>query len=1044
MAQADHIDPHPIVSQMRPSCEQLPAVTARGRDIAVTAGAGAGKTRTLVARYLSLLAEDVPLRSIVAITFTKKAAREMRNRVRDEIRRYLGQANLSARECERWQALYAELDVARINTIHGLCTEILRAHPAEAGIDPRFTVLDEGPATLLRAQVLDETLAWAANNPQAVALFLELKERELRKLLSALLEKRPDIGVALAAPGDDPLSYWERLLRIRSGACLLPLDADQATRLPLLRAAFAFATRRYAALKDERDALDFDDLEIGALAVLRARPDVLVRWQTETQAILVDEFQDTNGRQRDLVRLLNGEGGKLFIVGDAKQSIYRFRGAEVSVFRAEREAISSNGGSAFGLDKSYRAHRALVQGLNDLLRPVLGEQADPARPWVEPFAPLDHHREEAGLGFCAPHIELHLTIGTKSSGALDRAAAALASYLYAMVESKHFTSIRDGKHEPLTYGDIAVLCRASGSFPAYEDALEAAGIPYLTVAGGGFYGRPEIRDLLNALKALADPTDDLALSGLLRSPVFALSDAALYRLVVEHPVAEVPPQGLTTQGPPVSCATLWDRLQRYGGSLPGEDGRRAARAARLIADLHALSGRVTVADLLKAFLDATDYQAALHKIGRTRAARNLSKLLSDAQTSRIVGVGEFLEYVMSLEETGTREGEARAVAEGAVQIMSVHQAKGLEFPVVVIGDALYERRGRDELIIHPELGVLLPPETDAKNQSAVYALAKTWDQDQEDAESNRLLYVAATRAQEKLIVSGCVRLKKDGTPGWLSGWLGKIAALHVLNLANTRLPHNAAGSKANRLTLTLGGQTPVDCTVYEPAYPTEGRAQSDAAPPKAKMATLPPPLLAPVLLERIQVDRRTAESDRIPAQRVWRVVPDVRRPKAPAWVVGSMVHEALAAWRFPDETFDGWSAVRAHNYGLTDAEQVALAVSETRKLLLHFEQHPLHSEMESADKRLHEVPYSLALDGHVESGVIDALYLRDRVWNIVEFKTDEISNAAELDALLTHEDYLAQAERYGVAVEHLLGHRPRTLLCLLDYAGVVLLHPTAG
>ena len=115
-------------------------------------------------------------------------------------------------------------------------------------------------------------------------------------------------------------------------------------------------------------------------------------------------------------------GGKLFIVGDAKQSIYRFRGADVSVFRAEREAISSNGGTAFGLDKSYRAHRELVQGLNDLLRPVLGEQADPARPWVEPFAPLDCHREEPGAGFCAPHIELHLTVGTKSSGALDRAA----------------------------------------------------------------------------------------------------------------------------------------------------------------------------------------------------------------------------------------------------------------------------------------------------------------------------------------------------------------------------------------------------------------------------------------------------------------------------------------------------------------------------------------------------------------------------------------------------------------------------------------------
>ena len=137
-------DLHPIVAQMHPSEEQLPPILARGSDVVVTAGAGAGKTRTLVARYLSLLVDaaagraEIPVRSVVAITFTKKAAREMRNRVREEVRRYLQREGLTEEERARWQAVYEQLDAARIGTIHSLCAEILRRHPAEIGIDRRF------------------------------------------------------------------------------------------------------------------------------------------------------------------------------------------------------------------------------------------------------------------------------------------------------------------------------------------------------------------------------------------------------------------------------------------------------------------------------------------------------------------------------------------------------------------------------------------------------------------------------------------------------------------------------------------------------------------------------------------------------------------------------------------------------------------------------------------------------------------------------------------------------------------------------------------
>lgn len=946
---------HPIVAALQPSAEQTPAITARGRDVVVTAGAGAGKTLTLVARYLALLAEGAPLRAVIAITFTEKAAREMRNRVRDEVRRYLETPGLDGSEQARWQAIYSGLDAARISTIHGLCAEILRSHPAEARVDPRFAVLDEGQGNLLRRQAVDETLAWAAEAPELVPLFELLGERGFRDTLDTLLRNRLEATEAFARLPEDVLAHWQAALAAQQRECLAalltdpvwlkaaaivgsqaatqrddllevqrrsaaaalaeaetdvsladrltalksletirlnvgragawpggadqvkevkaalrvlreswqaatilqlaitPLDQRLATAMPALRSCFQLARERYETLKGERQALDFDDLEAGALALLETDDAVRARWQAETASLLVDEFQDTNGRQRRLVRALNGDAGRLFIVGDAKQSIYRFRGADVTVFRAERKRIAGAAGAVIALDTSYRGHRELIAGLNDLLRPVLGEADDPTRPWVEPFAALRHHRETAGPGFAAPHIELHLALGNKSEDGLERAADALAARLAELVESDAVQIEANGQLRPLHYGDVVILCRASTSFAAYENALERGGIPFLTVAGRGFYGRSEILDLLNALAALADPTDDLALAGLLRSPAFGVSDAGLYRLCEVRDHAEGP-------------ASLWQTLRRAGAELAGEDGSRAARAATIISDLHAQAGRAPVADLLKAFLDATGYRAALVAAGQARAARNVAKLLADAHTSGLVSVGEFLAYVAELRDSGTREGEARATAEGAVQIMSVHAAKGLEFPVVVIGDATYAPPERSGVLFDPALGVLLARKDDDKQLPAIYRLGRLTADDQEAAESDRLLYVAATRAREKLIVSGCITVKNDGTPGKLGGWLGRISGEDATGLAGVQVAIEDSDPEPRQLDLKVGA-SPVACAIYGP-----GRiwaARQVAAPAQTEVAVpLPPPLLVPVAAEPLGTDGRAAEQERDPGQRV--------------------------------------------------------------------------------------------------------------------------------------------------------------------------------
>jgi len=1127
---------HPIVAQMRPSPEQEPAVAERGRDIVVTAGAGTGKTRTLVARYLSLLADGLPLRSILAITFTRKAAREMRNRVREEVRKYLERTDLAAEERARWQVLYAGLDAARIGTIHSLCAEILRAHPAEARVDPRFEVLQEGQLNILRGRALDAALAWAADDEVAVILFALLGEHGLRSTLESLLGQRLDAegcladapdplwttwesqlvlpirafvddvsvrasfddllalrddgtldraevaGDRLASPLRDLLSLWDEITLARRAddwaaisARLAPLrdqmklvgraanwspadpkailqelreqyddqlsawvgkginlilDMQLAEALPALHQLFDYAVGIYQRLKQESHTLDFDDLEYKAVSLLEQNAAVRERWQREITAILVDEFQDTNGRQRDFVKLLNGDRGRLFIVGDGKQSIYRFRGADVTVFRAERERIEVNAGAAYPLAKSYRAHKDLIEGLNELLRPVLGEDEDLARPWVEPFAPLLHHREEPSPRFTSPHIELHLTVGSKSGGALHRAADALAGRIVTLMD-QGLEVLENDVARALDYGDFAILCRSSYSFGAYEDALERAGVPFLTVAGRGFYSRGEIRDLLNALQALADPTDDLALVGLLRSPVFGLSDAALDQLCqARKQIDGAPP--------------LWDVLQDWGGALSAEDDRCAARATDIIADLHSAAGRAPVADILKALLDTTDYRAALIQTGQARGARNVAKLLADAHASGIVGVGEFLEYISGLRETGTREGEARATAEGAVQIMSIHAAKGLEFPIVIIGDASYGGGRSSSILIDPQLGVLLPLKDEAGILPAIYRLGKNRDDDQDGAESDRLLYVAATRAREKLILSGCIGLGHDGSVGKLGGWLGRLAGPDGLGLEGRTILYDEDGVNAIPVDLRVG-QTPVACVIYEPGCVWDGRS------PEARVETvvdvrLPPALLETVSPEMELVDQRTSIQDRIPPQRVWRVVPAVQRPRAPAWVIGSLVHEALAAWRFPVDDrsagFRRWAEARARAYGVTDAQQLDDAVHQSQRLLLRFQGHPLYQEMNDADRRLHEVPYSLLKENGVESGIIDSLYLRESIWSIVEFKTDQVRNEADLKKLLAEEDYLAQARRYVAAAERLLGERPRLILCMLNYAGAVHLVPS--
>jgi len=1139
---------HPIIERMNLSKEQELAVTSRGSDTMITAGAGSGKTKCLVARYLSLLTDQrLPARSIAAVTFTKKAAREMRNRVRHQIGDYLATEHLDDANRRLWETRYRELDAARIGTIHSLCAEVLRLHPAEARLDPDFEVLDANPSAALRARAIYGAMAWAANDRQTGAepgvaeLYPFLKIEGFESLLSRLLSRRLDVRAALdAAPADpwprwrttgidrlvafldDPdvidgfvvleataedgtlaqaelvgdalapmlrhlLARWGTIQQARgtddwiavsvltselqsylkskgrkanwqphpvkevvselkqlyaqhldwmpSDGVSLGLDRQASEMLPPLRRAFDQTSTIYEQLKATSPAQDFDDLEQKALDLLQnsGSVEILSHWRGEIRALLVDEFQDTNDRQRRLIRALAGDAQKLFLVGDALQSIYRFRGADVTVSGEEEIQIRAEGGRVTDLLTCYRAHAPLLQSLNELLRPILPTVDDSDRPWRKPFRELKPYRQRPPAGLPGPYIEMHLAVGTKASGALKRAGLAVAQRLIELVESQRVV-LSDSPDEgssarKLGYGDVAILCRASSSFEAYENALDQAGVPYITVAGRGFYERPVVRDLLNALQALADPTDDLALAGMLRSPAFALSDAALFYLTdwQQQPARKD------------DHRSLWQVLTELSSELPSPDNQRASRAIGIIEGVRASIGRRSVAGVLKDLLDATSYRAILHRAGLRRAARNVDKLLLDARTSRRVSIGEFLEYTRTLRDAGTREGEARVAGASAVQIMSIHAAKGLEFPVVVLGDLGYAARSRSPVFLtDPDLGLLLRAKDADGRRPLMYQLALASEQDKEEAESRRLLYVAATRARDLLLLSASVGLTKKGRIK-LSGWLRWLAQESCVGLAGAVPPIDESTQEPVVMDVALCGR-PIACTIYPAAYVPPVR-RIPAPQEEATRIPVPPPLLdqeSGITSAETRKTRRPEQDE--PPEWAQPTTPAHARSSSIAIAVGSLTHAALRHWYFPDEDFDTWATAWLNRHEPVDSKLTRAAVAETRRILERFRTHRLYLEM-TESQLMHEVPYSVLKDGQLRKGRIDALYRGgDGGWTLVEFKTTRIRNAEQLERYLAseeHEKATQQARGYARDVIDLLGQKPKALICLLNCWGEV-------
>ncbi|MCK5645596.1 MAG: UvrD-helicase domain-containing protein [Anaerolineales bacterium] len=1075
--------------------EQKLAVGTRGRDILITAGPGSGKTLTLVERYVKLLGQGLSPRNVAAITFTEKAAREMRNRVR---RRVSDHAKEGGKKEEKlhWQGVEAKLDAARIGTIHSLCAEILRTHPAEANLDPDFEVIEEGLSAALKTQAIDDALIWATGHPENALVFQSFSPNYLKRVLRFLLDRRldasallsradfttlgesailnelielhgkvelvdalaelkrmkvegrllQDAGDKLASQIDTLLDEWVKFnegvhaedileassalyslrrkgLQLRvgkktsvakglirgmqlfydehinpwiGGAQKGDLPPDEyveenfTKNLPRLKGIFTQARKLYNSALESRYAMDFDDLESGALELLK-RAEIQKHWRSSLNAILVDEFQDTNERQQEIVNQLRGEPGRLFVVGDARQSIYRFRGAKVTVFREMQKQIEAEGGESIELDITFRAHPRLLNALEDLCSQFLGTEDGPL--YRVPFTPLRPDRERARVGMMPPFVEVICGLGGSAKDARPVAAQALARRLIELQAEGQITE----------WDDVALLFRASSGFQYYEDAFETLGIPFVTVAGGGFFDRPEIRDVLNMLRALADPLDDLAMAGLLRSPAFGLRDETLYLL--------------RWRGE--SRMHLWPSLNEDLSNLDQDDQRRVMRARMILESLVPLADRLPIAELLNELIIRTDYRAILASAG-SRMWRNLDKLLQDAHKSGLVRVRSFLDYVQTLRDVGAREGEAPVEEHGSVRLMTVHKAKGLEFNIVVLADAArMPRKGGQIAYLLPETGIAARADRLEAN-SMVTRLAHYINAQESEAEEDRLLYVALTRTREKLLVSGHVTERQSGPR--TDGWLKKI--FEVVGISAADMIEKPEEWKS--VSLPSGENVGIKFNSQEDSE--NPVTELEIQWPESEEISLHRPLTSELV-------REIDPDEQADPMREWRATG--AQVHAPAAAIGNMVHAAIHRGLIPvGPEASEFLETLALREGLVERGQRSRAVNESIKLLERLARDSRWDEIDKATERYHELPFSRPLPSTDSPiGTIDLLYKTDRGWHLIDFKTDELRDDEDLEQAT--EEHRGQLTRYQRALNDLLKIEAVAYICFLDYQGMV-------
>jgi ATP-dependent helicase/nuclease subunit A len=1063
-------------------------------DLTVIAGAGAGKTTILVGRFVELARDPaVGPDHVLAITFTRKAAVEMKERAVRELER-LGETELRRKT-----------EAAYISTIHGFAERVLRERPLAARIDPDFSVLTEYDQALfvedaLRQMYSREDLCSFARRlgkskrggwkvfsvvrevarlmregPEGAsreAKLLELSDDECvngaieaareylcgceTRAIECLTDLVPLLraarfksqakmfqqcqeyiasaeacidarslhgaGDVLGTTGFTAQIHGEDREPIKSRLALVKnlvseigsVDWEAQERLereliPLKRAIYSAARDRgesYTAHKQRIGALDFHDLQLRLHGLLVTNDRVRREYADRFRHILLDEAQDTDELQYDIIERLHDGGGSLFIVGDPKQAIYEFRGANPDVFNGV--VAKTLPGQRLELPENFRSRAEIISFVNGLGPALLGES----------FIQMDACAKYGGESLAVPAVTAIYAVQelpTEEDGpsvyeslgdARAREAKAVAEELVRLLRDG--TQVRDPDAgsdaeagvawTELRPKHIALLFRTRTPIPHFERALAERGIPYVTAAGLGFFERAEVLDCIMMLRALSQPLDDMALAAVLRSPFVGVSDGRLWRIRTPGENRSDPPP-------------LYHELRRDGGLKVFRK-----RFERLRARARSLSA----ADALDEAIRAFRYEAALaaHDDGPAMLA-NLAKLRGRLRELGALSVAEGYAELQRARDLMESEPIAPLVGpnEDVVVLTTIHQAKGLEWPIVCLPslEMKSNNRGEDFSARH---GALLCKAIDENGEEVRPLSAVSFSRElseRQEGEERRLLYVALTRARERLILSACVR-----TAGRFPEWKGAFSRPLAFLVAHTDEALSAPGEHdcGTLSTSVRYVSGPVAAsTRFEGGMTLASELHPIAT---ARAPAEPPPLAKSALPLTVKVTELLA-FDRCPQVYRFSHVLEIgehtarqatRRPENDVALtpveLGTIVHSLLERADFHA------SDVRAEVVRLL-AEQPPGRHTALARMLEPVLTGRLGERVRSAQRVEREWPFAFEAGGVLVEGVMDlAIQESDGRWTVVDYKSNDLKHSGRFEKLVGY--YQRQLELYALAL----------------------------
>ncbi|WP_164491771.1 UvrD-helicase domain-containing protein [Staphylospora marina] len=1024
--------------------EQWQAANCLDKNCIVQAGAGSGKTRVLVERYLAILErhnqDPGMLDRIVAITFTEKAAAEMKERIRKEVSvraRRMRQAGDDVRAAA-WHRLFGEMERARITTIHSFCLQLLRRYPVEAGIDPDPVVLEEAESGRRLTESVEEALAARLSATGESTGVLESwvvdigwsgSVNRLTGVLAELLTKGMDVP-ALREKTMSDLDMRERLSSDRAereGSVRVPEPTEDAfgkrefpaARLEriLLEEIFDVieaAFRLYAERKQADGAIDYDEMQSRVCGLLEKHPEIRREIREGIDWLMVDEYQDTSPLQKKLIDLLGRDDdgsfrpGKLFVVGDPNQSIYGFRGVDVTVFHRTREEIcASPEGTEVFLRHNFRSEPELVKLCNNVFGKLMNEEA-----------PNGYVPAEAGIRGSSPsHVAEWIDVPKADPrfpgwDHRDLEAAMLARRIDRMI-----------REEGVRPGQMAVLFRAMTHVKKVERELARLGIPYFVVKGRGFYDRQEIHDVKHFLRLLVNPEDRAAMVGVLRSPFCAVSDETVTRIALEAAWREGPER--------------WAERP----DLDEAERRKLRRFAVLLQKAGQLAGTMRIGDLLRMVLEESGYTVTAWAVPEgKRTVANLNKLLE--QADRLEGmdgwsISRYLDRLEWLTREQERENEAAVESEDSdcVKLMTIHQAKGLEFPVVFVPD-LSRKPGRNrlDLFVCDERGLVVNLKDGQGNTVERFTSAEERRKRLEREESLRLLYVAMTRAESRLVLSG-VRggTKKGGKEEtWIEGlsaslgadninpdtgeWMYEEGALPIRWLTGPA-PDVSAGSRQ---------ETPLDRLAKgeDPFQGITGTEEEPDSPPFFLRRGLTPGDLLEMSVtewkEMVNCPRRYyyGRVIGVPALGAGGEEPNPTGGKPGVLAPnerGTVVHrvfELLAESGGEPETWERFALQALEEQEIAPEDRKA-ALEEIRPFIGRFAFGEWYARVRNSSECRTEERFTFTTRGLTIIGVMDCL-IRDARgnWEIIDYKTDQVTPETLEE---TAREYMPQLMLYALA-----------------------------